>query len=118
MGSGLVVTVNCTALLSFRLGATETTKSPVVAPLGRVTVIEFAAQELIVTGTAFSVTMLPAPLGPNPDPEITTWLPTGAVVADTPEMYGLGVTVEFTETLSYVALDRAVVLLLLTPNPT
>jgi hypothetical protein len=39
-------------------------------------------QELIVTGTAFSVTMLSPCVAPNPRPEIATWLPATPLVAD------------------------------------
>ena len=47
-----------TGLLSFMLGATETTKGPEVAPVGIVMLTEVAPQVLTVTGAAFSVTAL------------------------------------------------------------
>jgi len=105
------------ALLLFMLGATETTSGPEVAPAGIVMVIEVLLQELMVTGAPFSVTRL-LPCGePNPVPEITTWLPTGPVVADTLLITGAGAAAEFTETLSKVAVASAEVLLLHTANP-
>jgi hypothetical protein len=62
------------------LGATETTIGPDVAPEGIVMMIDVAVQESIVTGAPFSVTRLVPWEVPNPDPEITTWLPIDAVV--------------------------------------
>jgi len=45
------VTVNRTALLSFMLGATETSSGPDVAAAGIVILMEVADQLLMVTGT-------------------------------------------------------------------
>jgi hypothetical protein len=58
LGSGCEVTVKITGLLSFMLGATETTKGPEVAPAGMVMLMEVAPQVLTVTGAALSVTAL------------------------------------------------------------
>src|SRR5215469_9501033 len=58
-GSGCEVIVNTNALLSFMLGATETSISPDVAPEGIVTVIELLLQALTVTGVLFKKTSLP-----------------------------------------------------------
>jgi hypothetical protein len=64
--------VNVSGLLSFMLGATDTTKYPEVAPAGMVIRIEVALQVLIVTGAPFRyTTLLPCDV-PNPEPEITT----------------------------------------------
>jgi hypothetical protein len=64
--------VKITGLLSFMLGATDTTKGPEVAPDGMVMVMDVALQELIVTPAPFSSTTLPPWGVPNPVPEITT----------------------------------------------
>ena len=45
-------------MLLFMLGATDTTKGPEVAPDGTVMVMDVGLQELMVTSTPFSVTML------------------------------------------------------------
>jgi hypothetical protein len=82
------------------LGATKTDIGPEVAPAGMVMVREVLLQELIVTGAPFSVTRLLLWAAPNPVPEITTWLPTEAEVADTLLITAAGVAAEFTETLS------------------
>jgi uncharacterized membrane protein YdfJ with MMPL/SSD domain len=116
-GSGCEVTVNATVLLLSRLGPTKTAKSPEVAPVGIVMLIDVAFQELIVTGAPFRVTVLPPWEAPKPDPEITTWVPIGPVVVDSPVITGAGVVVELTDTLSNVAVDTAVRLDPLTPSP-
>jgi len=71
-GSGCVVTVKRTALLSFIPGATETSNAPDVAPAGIVVVIDVPLHVLIVTAAPFSNTALPPCVPPNPVPEITT----------------------------------------------
>jgi hypothetical protein len=58
------------------LGATETANRPDTAPAGIVNVIELSLHELTVTGASFNVTMLLPCVAPNPEPEITAWLPT------------------------------------------
>src|ERR1700726_3548593 len=89
-GSGCDVTVKTIALLSFMLGATETSNGPEVAPAGMVMVIDVALQRLIVTAAPFSRTALPPCDAPNPVPEITTWLPIEPVVAETVVITGAG----------------------------
>jgi hypothetical protein len=116
-GSGCVSTVNLTALLSFMLGATDTSRGPEVAPVGIVIVIDVALHELMVTATALSVTKLPFCEAPKPDPFTCTRLPTGPVVAETLVITGAGVADVLMETLSNVAVPRAVVDPLLTPRP-
>ncbi len=49
-----------TGLLSFMLGATETSNGPEVAPVGTVTMIDVPVHELTVMGAPFSVTKLPS----------------------------------------------------------
>jgi hypothetical protein len=100
------VTANVTALLSFMLGATETSNGPEVAPAGIVIVIAVALHELILTGRVLNVTTLPFCVAPKPVPLITTWLPASPVVADRPVMTGAGEVVELTDTLSNVAVPR------------
>src|SRR5205823_9853385 len=102
VGSGVDVTVNSIGLLSFMLGATETTSGPEVAPLGIAMVMEVPLHELIVTGASFSRTTLPPCEAPNPEPESTTWLPIAPVVAETLVMPGAGFAVELIDTLSHV----------------
>jgi hypothetical protein len=117
-GSGCVVTVKRTALLSFIPGATDTSNGPDVAPAGIVIVIDVLLQLLIVTAEPFSKTVL-LPCGlPNPLPEITTWLPTDPVVAETPLITGAGAAAELTDTLSNVAVAKEAVVRLLTASPT
>jgi hypothetical protein len=67
-----VLTVKITALLSFMLGATDTTNGPEVAPVGIVMVIDVALQAFIVTSAPFSSTTLLPCEAPNPTPVITT----------------------------------------------
>jgi len=118
IGNGCVVTVKRTALLSFMLGATDTSIGPVVAPAGMLMVIDVSLQLLIVTAAPFSNTALPPCVAPNPDPEITTWLPIDPVVADTAVIAGAGAPAEFTDTLSNVAVAKEDVVRLLTASPT
>ena len=116
-GSGCEVTVKRTALLSFMLGATETSKGPEVAPTGMVILIDVPLQVLIVTAAPFSRTALPPCKAPKPEPEITTWLPMDPVVAETAVMTGAGAAAELTDTLSNVAVAKADVVRLLTASP-
>jgi hypothetical protein len=102
-----VVTVKFTALLSFMLGATETSRYPEVAPEGMVTTIDVLVHELTVTGAPFSKTKLPPSDAPKPVPVIPTWLPIDPVVPDTAVIVGAGFAVELTETLSRVAVTSA-----------
>jgi hypothetical protein len=114
-GSGCDVTVKRTTLLSFIPGATDTSNGPDVAPAGMVIVIDVLLHVLTVTAEPFSKTVLP-PCGlPNPLPEITTWLPTDPVVADTPVI--TGAAAELTDTLSNVAVAKEAVVRLLTASP-
>jgi hypothetical protein len=71
-GSGCDVTVNTTGLLSFMLGATETTNNPDIAAEGMVMLIDVSLQELMVTGVAFRITTLPPCEAPKFEPAITT----------------------------------------------
>jgi hypothetical protein len=117
-GKGFAVTVKSTGLLSFMLGATDTTRSPDIAPLGIVIVIDVSLQELIVTTVPFSnTTLLPCEL-PKPEPVIVTWLPTDAVVAEIPLICGAGFADELIDTLSNVAVYTVEVLPLATASPT
>jgi hypothetical protein len=69
---GTIVTVKGAGLLSFVVGATETTKDPELAPEGIVTVIELLLHELTDRGTPFNVTtLLPCEL-PKPEPDSIT----------------------------------------------
>src|SRR5438128_9821879 len=95
-GNGLPVIVNSTGLLSFILGATETTRCPEVAPDGIAMVIELSLHELTVASTPFKVTWLSPCVVPKPEPEMMTGLPMGPVVAERLVTMGPG----FTETLS------------------
>jgi hypothetical protein len=105
-------------LLSFISGATDTTTGPVVAPTGIVMVIEVSLQLLTITGDPLSNTRLPPCTAPKPEPEITTWLPTGPVVADRPLMTGAGAAAELTDTLSNVAVPKPELFWLTTTKPT
>ena len=71
VGSG-ATTLNGTGLLSFMLGATETTKGPELAPEEMVKLMEASLQALMLTGVPFSVTMLLPCVAPKPLPEIIT----------------------------------------------
>ncbi len=70
-------TVKVTGLLFVMLGATVTTRGPVVPPEGTLHEMEVSLHELIVAGTLFRVTRLPACVAPKPVPVITTVVPTG-----------------------------------------
>ena len=117
-GSGCDVTVKRIALLSFMLGAMDTSKGPEVAPAGMVMLSEVPLQVLTVTVAPFSSTALPPCVAPNPEPDITTWLPMDPVVADTAVITGAGAAAELTDTLSNVALAKEEVVRLLTASPT
>jgi hypothetical protein len=94
------VTVNETGLLSFMLGATETTMAPDVAPEGTVMVIEPALQLFTVTGTPFNITALLPFEDPKAVPDINTWVPTAPEVGEMLLMNGAGLAAVLTETLS------------------
>src|SRR5439155_26268343 len=96
------------ALLSFMLGAMDTSKDPVVAPTGIVMLIDVPLQVLTVTAAPFSNTALPPCKAPNPVPEITTWLPMDPVVAETAVMSGAGAAAELSVLLSNVTVTNAV----------
>ena len=115
---GLGNTVKITGLLAFMLGAINTTRGPLVAPVGIVMVMDLALQDLIVTTLWFSNTTLLPCKSPYPAPPITIWLPITPFVAETLLITGAGAEAELTETLSKVAVARAVVLPLVTANPT
>src|SRR6266404_4829397 len=117
-GSGCEVTVNATVLLLSRLVPTKTAKSPEVAPVGIVMLIDVAFQELIVTGAPFRVTVLPPWEAPKPDPEITTWLPTGPVGVDRPGSRGAAGGVALTDSRPNVAVHKPGTIDPLTPRPT
>jgi hypothetical protein len=97
-GSGCEVTVKITGLLSFMLGATDTTKYPDVAPAGMLVVTDVSLHEMIVIGAAFNITALLPCVAPKPEPVIITWFPGAPVVADTAVIAGLGAAVEVTDT--------------------
>ena len=67
-----MLTVKITALLSFMLGAADTTSGPEVAPEGMVMLMEVLLQEVMVICIPFTSTMLLPCVAPNPVPEITT----------------------------------------------
>src|SRR5258708_40082832 len=100
------------------LGATETSKDPELAPVGMVMLIDVPLQVLTVTAAPFSSTALPPCAAPNPEPDITTWLPMDPVVADTAVITGAGAAAELTDTLSNVAVAKEDVVRLLTASPT
>jgi hypothetical protein len=116
-GKGCDVTVNETGLLSFMLGASETTNNPEVATEGIVRLIEVSLQEFIITGVALSVTTLPPCDVPKLEPPITTWLPMLAEVAETLLINGAGVVEESIETLSNIAVASVQLPSLATTNP-
>jgi hypothetical protein len=95
--------VKYTGLLSFMLGATDTTKSPDAAPLGIVIEIEASPHELIVAAVPGNRTTLDPWDAPKKEPETTTWVPTGPVVAEREVIAGAGEVAELNETLSNVA---------------
>src|SRR5271169_4144542 len=100
------------------LGATETTNGPEVAPAGMVMLMEVALQVLMVTGVEFSSTALFVCDAPKFEPLIATGLPIDPVVAETLVITGTGAAAEFTETLSNIAVAKAVVPPLFTARPT
>src|SRR5579864_445877 len=108
--------VNATALLSFMLGATDTTNGPEVAPVGIVMLILVAVHEFTVIEVLFSSTALLPCVLPKPVPVIVTWLPIDPVVAEVLLMTGAGTAAELTETLSNAAVAR-VELPLFTASP-
>jgi hypothetical protein len=99
------------------LGATDTSIGPEVAPAGIVMVIDVVLQLLMVTATPLSRTALPPCVAPNPEPEITTWLPIAPVVAETAVITGAGAAAEFTDTLSKIPVAKEVPVRLLTAKP-
>ena len=107
-----------TGLLSFMLGATETTNGPEVAPAGMVMLMDASAPG--VDGHRSSVQQHDAAsLGRAKIQAIDRDLtPDGSGVAETLVITGAGAAVEFTETLSNVAVVKAVVLPLFTARPT
>jgi hypothetical protein len=116
-GRGCEVTVKKTGLLLSKLGATSTTTSPEVAPVGIVTVIEELPHELTVIAASFRSTTLLPWLDPNPVPLMAKELPTEPVVADNVDITGADVADEVTDTLSNVTVFKPTPPLL-TPNPT
>src|SRR5208282_643143 len=111
------VTVKPTALLSFMVGATETTMGPEVAPTGIVTAIDVALQVFTVTTPPFRYTALFPCVLPNPLPVIATGVPTGPPVAERLVITGAGAAAELTETLSNVAVASAELFPLVTASP-
>jgi hypothetical protein len=109
--------VKVIGLLAFMLGAAKTASGPVVAPDAIVALIDVLLHVLMVSSVPFSITALLPCEVPNPVPEITTWLPTGPVVAETVLITGAGTAAELTDTLSSVAVANRAVLPLLTPRP-
>src|SRR5271169_5379468 len=99
-GSVWMVTVKVAGLLLVMLGATVTTIGPEVAPDGMVMVMEVALQELTVTGVPLSATTLLPCVAPNAEPLMTTWVPTGPLAGEIPEMFGAGAAAVEMETLS------------------
>lgn len=82
------------------LGPTRTQISAVVAAVGIVMVMEVALHELTVTGASFKTTALLPCEVPNPEPEITTCVPTGPVVVDRLVITGGVTLLDVTDTLS------------------
>ena len=70
-----------------------------------------------MTGTPPNVTTLPFCVVPKPAPLISTWFPIAPVVAETLVMTGGGAAAEEVDTLSNVAVAKAVVLPLETAKP-
>jgi hypothetical protein len=99
------------------VGATETNRGPVVAPVGIVIVILVSLHELTVSAAPLRVAMLLPCVEPNPLPVIATWLPILPVVADRLVITGAGDVAELIDTLSNVAVATAVVDPLLTARP-
>jgi hypothetical protein len=109
--------VKVTGLLAFMVGATRTVSGPDVAPVGIVAVTDVALQAVTGATSPFSITALLPCGAPNPDPEITTEVPTGPPVADSAVIAGVGALGVLTDTLSNVAVARAELLELFTANP-
>jgi hypothetical protein len=82
-----------------------------------VMLMEVALQELMVTALSFNSTMLLPCEAPNPLPEITTWLPSTPLLADTLLITGAGAETVLTDTLSKVAVASAAALPLVTAKP-
>src|ERR1700683_4964213 len=101
------------ALLLTMPGPTSTLKSPELAPAGIVMVIDVALHELTVTDISLSSTRLLPCEAPNPEPEITTWLPAVPVVADRLVITGTEFVGVLIDTLSNEAVYAIVVLPLL-----
>jgi hypothetical protein len=80
-------------------------------------VTEVALQAVTGATTPFSITALLPCVAPNPDPEITTEVPTGPPVVDSAVMAGVAALGVFTDTLSNVAVARAELLELFATNP-
>jgi hypothetical protein len=110
--------LNITGLLSFMLGATETTIGPDVAPEGMVITMAVALHELTVTVTSLSKTTLLPCTAPKPEPKIATWPPTDPVVAERFVITGADEAAEPMDTLSNVAVSRVEPPALATTNPT
>jgi hypothetical protein len=72
-----------------------------------------------VTGatTPLTITVPVLCVAPNPDPEMTTDVPTGPAVVDSELIAGAGALGVLTDTLSNVAVARAELLELFTTNP-
>jgi hypothetical protein len=88
------------------VGPIRTDISPEVAPLGIVIVMDVSLQELIIVGWSFRTTKLVPCAAPKLEPETTTWLPIGPVVADSEVITGAGTEEESIETLSNGAVAR------------
>jgi hypothetical protein len=112
-----LVISNGTALLSFIVGATDTTRRPLLAPVGIVSVMDVPLHELIVTGASFKYTRLFPWEEPKPFPVSTTWLPMGPVEADTFVITGTGRAAELMDILSKFAVAKLVVEPLETASP-
>ena len=106
-----------TGLLAFMVGATRTARGPDVAPVGIVAVTDVTLQAVTGATTPFSITALLPCVAPNPDPEMTTELPTGPPVVDSAVMAGVGALGVLTDTLSNVAVARAELFELFTTSP-
>jgi len=99
------------------VGATRTARGPDVAPVGIVAVTDVALQAVTGATTPLTITVPVLCVAPNPDPEMTTDVPTGPAVVDSELMAGAGALGVLTDTLSNVAVARAELLELFTTNP-
>ena len=106
-----------TALLEFIVGATTTTNGPEVAFAGMLMLIEVALQEFMVTTASFSSTALLPCVVPNPEPLITTCVPTAPVFREREVISGAGADAVLTETLSKLAVATAEPSFALTARP-